>query len=741
MAEFLLALESEEIPAAMQQPATEALAQALKERLSALKPRDLKPFWGPRRIGLAVTIDVTVPASTVSERGPRITAPEQALMGFLRKHDAKKSDLQEEKGFWVLNREIAERSAASFLQEIVPEMLWNFTWPKSMRWGNGSAFTWVRPLRRVIAVLDGDIVPFSLARGDDDGHGLTSGNLSQGHRFLAPGLFAVSSYEGYRDGLRERKVILEAEARRDVIWKGLKEVAAAKNLQIVEDEGLLNEVVGLTEWPVPMLGKIDARFMELPDEVRQVSMRTHQRYFATYNEADGSAGDDRPAPYFLFLANQEFPNGGAATIAGNERVLRARFADAWHFWELDRKVTLESRVGALNNVTFHGKLGSVGDRVKRIVELTDMIADIICETNEEKRYAHRAAELAKADLTTGMVGEFPELQGIMGGYYADHDGEDLAVVEVIRSQYKSSFDEQEPPAQVEERDSFLAANAERVGKGSEDVKAIRSQFESSSDEQEPSAQDEERKSSLAAIAVALADRFDILAGFFAIGEIPTGSGDPFALRRAALGIIRIIDRAKLTLNLEDVFKKALTSQPVNCDHSTVFAKFDKFMAERVRVQLRSNGVAQDIIAAVMSKALNHDIRDLMKRAEALRFRFSKGDGPHLVAASKRAANILHIENRKDGPHTGEPDERLFVDRSERALHEALESAALKIAASMDRTYYVEAMKVAATLRAPLDQFFEAVKVNDPDRRINRLRLLNRVNEVLGQIADFSQIQG
>jgi len=689
MAEFLLALESEEIPAAMQQPATEALAQALKERLSALKPFDLKPFWGPRRIGLAVTIDATVPASTQSERGPRVTAPDQAVMGFLRKHDAKKSDLQEEKGFWVLNREIAERSAASFLQEIVPEMLWNFTWPKSMRWGNGSAFTWVRPLRRMIAVLDGDIVPFTLARGDDDGHGLTSGNLSQGHRFLAPELFAVSSYEGYREGLRERKVILEAEARRDVIQKGLKEVAAAQNLQIVEDKGLLDEVLGLTEWPLPMLGKIDAQFMELPDEVRQVSMRTHQRYFAT--RYDGGS----IAPFFLFLANQEFPDGGAATIAGNERVLRARFADAWHFWELDRKVTLESRVGALDNVTFHEKLGSVGDRVKRLVELTDVIADIVCETNEEKRHAHRAAELAKADLTTGMVGEFPELQGIAGEYYAKHDGEAFEVTAAIRAHYLSCAD------------------------------------------------GEHGMPSYAAIAVALADRFDILAGFFAIGEMPTGSGDPFALRRAALGIIRVIDRAGLTLDLEDVFRKALTLQPVNCDHSAVFAKFDKFMAERVRVQLRGNGVAQDIIAAVMSKAMDNDIRDLMRRAEALRLRFSRGDGPHLVAASKRAANILHIENRKDGPHTGEPDERLFVDPSERALHEALKSAAPEIAKFMDWTHYEKAMKAAATLRAPIDQFFEAVKVNDPHpaRRINRLRLLNRVNEVLGQIADFSQIQG
>ncbi|XAO71657.1 MAG: glycine--tRNA ligase subunit beta [Acetobacteraceae bacterium] len=699
MAEFLLALESEEIPAAMQQPAAEALAQVLKQRLLALKPCDLKPFWGPRRIGLAVTIDATVPAATQSERGPRVTAPEQALLGFLRKHGAKKSDLQEEKGFWVLNREIAERSAASFLQDIVPEMLWNFTWPKSMRWGNGSAFTWVRPLRRIIAVLDSDIVLFTLARGEDDGHGLTSGNLSQGHRFLAPELFAVSSFEGYREGLRERKVILEANARRDVIWTGLKKAATSQGLRIVEDEGLLDEVAGLTEWPVAMLGKIDARFMELPEEVLQVSMRTHLRYFATRCDS-GSI-----APYFLFLANQEFHDGGAATIAGNERVLRARFADAWHFWELDRKVTLESHVGALDHVTFHRKLGSLGDRVKRLVELSGFIVEHILhgwpgvvdpeKIEEEKAQARRAALLAKADLTTGMVGEFPELQGIMGRYYAEHDGEAPEVAAAIRSHYLSCND------------------------------------------------GEEEMPSDAAIAVALADRFDILAGFFAIGEMPTGSGDPYALRRAALGIIRIIDKRGLTLDLERVFTLALEMQLVISDHSAVFKKFDKFMAERVRVQLRNNGVAQDIISAVMLRAEDNDIRDLKKRAEALRFRFSKSDGPHLVTASKRAANILHIENRKDGPHTGELDEGLFVDPSEQALFEALEAAAPEITKFMEWKHYGKAMEEATTLRAPLDQFFEAVKVNDPDpaRRINRLRLLNRVNEVLGQIADFSQIQG
>lgn len=702
MAEFLLALESEEIPAAMQQPATEALAQALGQRLSALKPCDLKPFWGPRRIGLVVTIDATVPASTQSERGPRITAPEQALLGFLRKHDATKSDLQEEKGFWVLNRQIAERSAASFLQDIVPDVLWGFTWPKSMRWGNGSAFTWVRPLRRIIAVLDGDVVPFSLARGDDDGHGLTSGNLSQGHRFLTPELFAVSSFEGYRDGLRERKVILEAHARREAIRKGIDGVLASQNLRIVEDEGLLDEVAGLTEWPVAMLGKIDARFMELPEAVRQVSMRTHQRYFATYNEVDRSAKADRSAPYFLFLANQEFPEGGAATISGNERVLRARFADAWHFWKLDQKVTLESRVGVLNNVTFHAKLGSVGDRVKRLVKLTDMIADIICETNEEKRHAHRAAELAKADLTTGMVGEFPELQGIMGGYYAEHDGEDLAVVKAIRSQYKSSFDEREPPAQDEERKSFLAT-----------------------------------------IAVALADRFDILTGFFSIGEMPTGSGDPFALRRAALGIVRILDQLATPLNLETVFAFALESHWAGANKDQVCEQLMKFIFERIRVQLRIEGVPNDFCDAIAERAKENDIHDFMNRARALCILYQRSDARDLFAVGKRVANILRIENQKDGPHTGEPDEGLFIDPSEQVLNEAIKATAPEIAKFSSWEHHFSAMVVVATLRAPLDQFFEAVKVNDPDpaRRINRLRLLNRVNEVLSQIADFSKIQG
>lgn len=688
MAEFLLALESEEIPAALQRPAAEALTQVLKQHLSALKPREFKPFWGPLRIGLAMTIDATVPASSQSERGPRVTAPEQAILGFLRKHGAEKADLQEQNGFWLLNREIAERSAASLLQEVVPETLWNFSWPKSMRWGKGSTFTWVRPLRRIIAILDGEIVPFSLARGNDDGHGLASGHVTQGHRFLAPELFNVSSYEDYRLGLEKRKVILEADARRDVIKKGIENVIASQNFWVGEDERLLEEVTGLTEWPLPMLGKIDARFMELPAEVMQVSMRSHQRYFATHRE------DGRAAPFFVFVANQTFPDHGTATITGNERVLRARFADAWHFWTLDRRVPLESRVSALNHVTFHKALGSVGARVQRMEELAGLIARELGLTEAERRQAQRAALLAKADLTTNMVGEFPELQGIIGGYYAHHDGEDTEVASAINAHYR------------------------------------------------PRGLYDDTPESPVAISVALAERFDILAGFFAIDEVPTGSGDPYALRRAALGIIRIIRDRALHLDLRQIFSCALKMQPVKNDQEKVTNKLIDFLTERLRIQLRSEGQRHDVLTALITPLRKRNITDLLNRMSAFVDMIETDEGRNLLAASKRAVNIVRIENHKDGPHDDAPDPTLFTNPVENALYIALEKVATDIDTALKVEDYRAAMEIAATLGAPLDQFFSAVTVNDSDPacRVNRLRLLNRVNGVLSQIADFSEIQ-
>ena len=401
-----------------------------------------------------------------------------------------------------------------------------------MRWGGASSFVWVRPLRRIVCLLDGAVVPFDLRDGEDDGHGLASGDLTEGHRFHAPGAFAVASCGDWAAKLRERRVLVDADERRRVIGDGIAELGRARQVTPVDDPGLLDEVAGLVEWPVPLLGRIDDAYMDLPAEVRQVSMRVNQRYFA-FRNADGSA-----APYFGFVANIEPKDGGAASIAGNERVLRARFADARHFWDLDRKARLESRVPLLDHVTFHARLGTQGERVRRLERLAEEIAPLV---GAGPALARDAARLAKADLVTGMVGEFPELQGVMGRYYALHDGEDRLVADAIRDHY--------------------------APKGPTDAV--------------PTA--------AVSIAVALADKLDQLVGFFAIGERPTGAGDPYALRRAALGIIRIIRENGLRLALLPLIDLAGQGFHHHGVHPVPARDVLDFLAERLRVAAAGRG--------------------------------------------------------------------------------------------------------------------------------------------------------
>ncbi|HEY0420109.1 MAG TPA: glycine--tRNA ligase subunit beta, partial [Acetobacteraceae bacterium] len=381
MPELFLELFSEEIPARMQARAAEDLSRLLGEALAPLSPGNARSFFGPRRIACALDVAAGVAASSSAERGPRRTAPEQALAGFLRKHGAERSQLREEGDFWVLDKTSPGIDAATLIADALPGLLRRFPWPKSMRWGGTSAFTWVRPLRRILCILDGAVVPFTLAEGTDDGHGLAASNLTEGHRFLAPGTFAVSSCAEWRAKLLERRVIVDAAERRRRIEDGLSGLAAARGLAVVPDAGLLDEVAGLVEWPVPLIGAIDAGFMDLPAEVMQVSMRVNQRYFAL-RDAFG------PAAFFGFVANIEASDGGAAIIAGNERVLRARFADARHFWDQDRMRSLESRVPALDGITFHARLGSQGDRVRRLVRLAEIIAPLV---QADPAQARRAA--------------------------------------------------------------------------------------------------------------------------------------------------------------------------------------------------------------------------------------------------------------------------------------------------------------------------------------------------------------
>jgi glycyl-tRNA synthetase beta chain len=684
MPELFLELFSEEIPARMQAQAAQDLSRLIAAALAPLSPTDIQTRFGPRRIALAATVASAVAASTTIERGPRTNAPDQALAGFLRKHGAEREHLKAEGEYWVLTKSSPAVDAATLIAGAMPALLRRFPWPKSMRWGT-SAFTWVRPLRRIVCVLDGEIVPFSLAEGADDGHGLAAGNLTEGHRFLAPAAFPVSGLADWTHGLRQHHVIADQDERRRLIAEGVATIAAHHGLTVVPDDGLIDEVTGLVEYPVPLIGRIDAAFMDLPPEVMQVSMRVNQRYFALRT----AAGD--PAPNFAFIANLTAEDGGAAIIAGNERVLRARFSDARHFWDLDRRTPLRARVHALDKITFHAKLGSQGDRVRRIESLAAYIAPL---AGAGPGMAGAAAKLAKADLTTGMVGEFPELQGVMGGYYALHDGEGAIVAGAIRDHY--------------------------APRGPSDAVP-----------EEP-----------VAVTIALADKLDQLAAFFAIGEQPTGSGDPFGLRRAALGIIRIIRHNELRLPLRaalDHANAALAAQSLaQCDPAAVL----DFLRERLFLQMRADGHRHDALRAVFDPA-EDDLVRLTARFAALAALLESPDGADLLAGYKRASNILRIEDKKDGPHTGAPAPDLLRQTEEITLTAALDDTAPSVAKTIAAEDYPAAMARMATLRAPIDAFFDKVTVNatEPELRRNRLRLLARIRDTMNLAADFSRIEG
>jgi glycyl-tRNA synthetase beta chain len=728
MAAFFLELFSEEIPARMQPRAADDLARLIAEALAGLTPTNLQTWYGPRRIALAADVDAQVASVSSTERGPRANAPEQALQGFLRKHAAARENLRQEGDYWVLEKQAAAIAAPALIATAMPGLLRRFPWPKSMRWGGTGNFTWVRPLRRIVCLLDGDVVPFDLRDGSDDGHGLASDNLTEGHRFHAPGAFAVSSAADWIAKLRQHHVLTDAAERKRVITAGMARIAAEKSIAVVDDPGLLDEVAGLVEWPVALAGGIADQHMDLPPEIRQVSMRVNQRYFST-RTATGDA-----APWFVFAANIDAADGGAAIVAGNERVLRARFADARHFWDLDRKARLDSRVPSLDHVTYHAKLGTQGQRVQRLRRLAELIAPRV---NAGEGLADRAAELAKADLVSGMVAEFPELQGVMGRYYALHDHEDSYVADAIREHY--------------------------LPRGPADPV--------------PSAP--------VSVTVALADKLDQLACFFAIDERPTGAGDPYALRRAALGVIRIIRENGLRLKLlplldsavvaarqaagehaaglsDDQVVRALNTHPgavalVGSDaarrvtrpvpgtelHVDLLA-FDilEFLAERLRVQLRAEGARHDVLTAVFAAGADDDFTRLLLRAEAVTTLLGQDDGANLLAAYRRAANILRIEERKDGPHTSAPDSSLLAEPAEASLHRSIITG-LAIGNLVHDEKYAEAMVEMAKLRGPLDAFFDTVTVNaaEPQIRRNRLRLLNQVRTTMDRVADFSRIEG
>ncbi len=731
MPELLLELFCEEIPARMQARAAEDLSRMFAERCAALIEAPAVTFHGPRRIGLSVLLRDAVTTEGREERGPRVGAPEQALDGFVRKHGVARDALTQEGAFWVLAKPGETVQARALVAAAVPAIIRAFPWPKSMRWGGSSAMTWVRPLKRILCVLDGAVVPFDLRAGDDDGHGLVSGDLTEGHRMMAPGAFAVRGLADYAEGLRERRVVLDATERARLIREGIDALCAAEGLAVVPDEALVTEVAGLVEWPVPLLGRIDDAFMDLPPEVMRTTMRVNQRYFALRNADGSNPGSPQSdalrggaAARFALVANVAAPDGGAAIVAGNERVLRARLSDARFFWDLDRKQRLEDFLPKLDSVVFHKKLGTQGQRVARLERLAALIAE---KVGADPVLAARAAKLAKADLASGMVGEFPELQGVMGRYYALGQGEKAEVAEAIGAHYR-------PLGPVDEVPS------------------------------EP-----------VAITVALADKFDQLAGFFSANEKPTGSGDPFALRRAALGVIRIVRENGLRLPLSLILAEAVDLaqlaiarvqgdrlRDVKADYEEHLGESSRgrghvirevtsdevrsildFLLDRLRVQLRAEGTRHDVVTAVLGATPDDDLNRLLARAAAVRVFVESDAGANLLAAYKRAANILRIEEKRDG-HTFDTGyaHDLLKAREEDALATALEAAATRIETDLAAEAFEPAMDAMATLRTPVDAFFDKVIVNDADAAIreNRLKLLARLRATMDAVADFSKIE-
>lgn len=693
MAQLLLELFSEEIPARMQRRAADDLKKLIGEALAeaSLSTETIAAYTTPRRLTVVIdNLPDAQPDISEEKRGPRTDAPDKAVQGFLKANGVTLEECEKREAgkgeFWFAVIERKGRPTPDVLAEILPVAIRKLPWQKSMRWGEGS-FRWVRPLQRVLCVLDGKTVPLEIADG------IPCGNTTSGHRFLAPEPFEVGFVDDYEKTLQLNKVVLKASMRRDLIVQKAKELTAAEKLELKHDAALLNEVAGLVEWPVVLMGSIDGDFMVLPDEVLTTSMRSHQKYFSVV------FSDGKLAPFFIVVANMEAADGGAAIVAGNERVLRARLSDAKFFWDQDRKATLESRVPALAQMVFHQKLGSLEDKVTRITALATEIAQWIPDADRD--LVRSAATLCKADLTTGMVGEFASLQGIMGRYYALAEGEKPEVADAIADHYS------------------------------------------------PAGPDDDCPTKPVSVAVALADKIDTLVGFFGIDEKPTGSRDPFALRRAALGITRIVLENELRLPLLDVFAIAHRlyggMEGVGTwDATTVSTDLMAFFADRLKVDLRGKGIRHDLIAAVFALGGEDDIVRLVRRVEALQSFLATDDGENLLAGYRRATNIVTIEEKKDGrSYGGDVRDELLSDAEEKTLHDMVSTSAKGATSAMAKEDFTEAMSAMATLRGPVDAFFDKVTVNcDAEAvRENRLNLLSRFRATVGQIADFGQIEG
>lgn len=695
----------------MQKRAEEDLARALGEKLKAagLDAKAIKTFSSPRRIG-AVIDDLPAKAADVNEekKGPRVGSPDQAIQGFLKSAGLSSIDqaqvVEDKKGaFYVARIERAGRETSAIVQEIVPEIVRGFPWPKSMR-SQSSDLQWVRPLHNICCIFDGKAVKIAI-------DGVGSEGVTWGHRFHAPEAMPVSSASDHASKLRGAKVLIERDERKQIILDQAKKLCAAKGLELVDDVGLLEEVAGLVEWPVTLLGDMDPAFLDLPGEVIRLSMRTHQKYFAVRDPKTGKF-----APHFITVANVEAKDGGKAIAAGNARVLSARLNDARFFWDTDKKTPLytEERKAKLEKIVFHQKLGSVWDKVERVKALA---AELCSVTGADVEQVKRAAELCKMDLVTETVGEFPELQGQVGRQlYATTDN-----------------------ALIVAADKALGA----VGRGS-----IAAAIE---DHYRPLGPNDRVPEDKVAVTLALADKLDTLGAFWAIDEKPTGSSDPYALRRAALGLVRVVLTNQLRFGVRASLRKVdfFRAESERGAVGRAAPKADDllaFLADRLKVQLRDQGKRHDLVDAVFALGDDGLVR-IVARVEALDAFLKSQDGANLLAGYKRAANILAAEEKKQKwsveDARGDVDASKLVEPAEKALHAALESAIPTARSAVEREDFAAAMKALSGLRAPVDAFFEGVLVNaeDANLRRNRLLLLSRLREALSQVADFSKIEG
>ena len=682
MTDFLLELRSEEIPARMQAGARAELEKLFRAQLSAagLDAVELDVWSTPRRLAL-IAKGLPEATAAVSEelKGPRTNAPPQALEGFLRKTGLTKDQLEDREGVYFAVIDKPGRATRDVLAEAIPAIIRGFAWPKSMRWGRESASSeslrWVRPLSGIVAIFGEELVTCEIG-------GIASGFATRGHRFHCPGEITIGSAADYAEKLRACHVIVDHEERAAIIRGGAAKAAADAGLALVEDEGLVIENAGLTEWPVPLLGRFDEAFLEVPPEVIQLTARVNQKYFVV----NGSGG--KLANGFICTANIDASDSGAEIVAGNRKVLAARLSDARFFWEQDRKTRLADHAKKLDRITFHEKLGTVADKVERVAKLAEWLASEAIVPACNPAFARQAAELSKADLVTEMVGEFPELQGLMGGYYARAEGLPDAVADAIRDHYKP------------------------VGQGD----AV------------PTAP--------VTVAVALADKLDTLSNFFAEDMKPTGSKDPFALRRAALGILELLNANAIRARLFGVVNQAVSLRK---RHNLAIADdVLQFLIDRLKVQQREAGVRHDLIDAVFALGGEDDLVRLLARVKALQAFIGTADGSNLLAGYKRAANILKQAGEVRDVAASQPP-----TAADAALLAALDVAEPAAAAAVAEERFTDAMAALASLRAPIDAFFEGVMVNDPDLSVRayRLGLLARFTGAVHGVADFSKIEG